>query len=161
MKFKKIMGTFFALSLLSGISTAHAQGSNGRGDCMDKYSISYYKVIPGKYDEWLALYKKWHLPIIEYSIKHGGMDDMKFFGVGAHAVSPSWDFSAMFISSKNTMKLTRPQIIEKLFGDKMDEYVAGEKARWSLTTSHWDQAMKQMDPNQEPFSVFEPIQCDK
>jgi hypothetical protein len=43
----------------------------------------------------------------------------------------------------------------------MDEYIAGEKARWSLTVEHWDQPMNQMDPNQKPFSVFEPIHCDK
>jgi hypothetical protein len=43
----------------------------------------------------------------------------------------------------------------------MEEYVAGEKERWSLTTSHWDQPMNQMNPNKEPFSVFEPIHCDK
>ena len=33
--------------------------------------MDFYKVPPGKQDEWLALYKKYHYPIMQYQKAHG------------------------------------------------------------------------------------------
>ena len=66
-----------ALLLAAGVlavaaSPAAAQGQNGRGVGKQAVSISYYRTPPGKQDEWLALYKKWHKPIVEWEKAHGG-----------------------------------------------------------------------------------------
>ncbi|MBH31256.1 MAG: hypothetical protein CMG71_04605 [Candidatus Marinimicrobia bacterium] len=53
--------------------------------------------------------------------------------------------------------LGRADIIRKLFGNNMEEYVAAEKRMWEITLKHWDQPMKVMDPYEEPFSVLLPI----
>ena len=47
-------------------ASAFAQASNGAGAGKPVVSVSYYKLPPGRQDEWLALYKKYHLPIMKY-----------------------------------------------------------------------------------------------
>ena len=42
---------------------AGAQATIGAGDGKNTMSVDFYKVPPGKQDEWLALYKKYHYPI--------------------------------------------------------------------------------------------------
>jgi hypothetical protein len=155
---KNVRVLFVALCLIGFSLPSYSQGGNGRGACMAKYYISYYKIEPGKYDEWLSLFKRWHVPIMKHDMDLD-LFDFKFFGAGSHAVDPDWDFAAMYIEPAAPKKapLTRSQIIHKLFDKNMDEYIAGEKRRWELTVEHWDQKMIQMDPLQEPFSVFLPI----
>ncbi len=153
----------FALALtalLLSSSPAPAQGANGRGDCKQGVDISYYKILPGKQDEWLALYKKWHYPIMQYQIANGATISEKVFASGSHALSPAWDFAIIIVSppkgQRKPLPLTRPQLIRKLFPN-LEEYVAGEKARWALTESHWDEVLLELDPQEVPFSVYAPV----
>ena len=59
--------------------------------------------------------------------------------------------------------LGRAGLIEILFGDRMDDYVAGEKRRWELTLSHWDTDFIQLDKSEKPLSVYMPSPggCEK
>jgi len=52
--------------------------------------------------------------------------------------------------------LDREQLIERLFADRMDEYVAGEKRRWELTLKHWDTDFVELDMSEEPLSFYNP-----
>ncbi len=148
--------------MLFGSSIAFGQGQNGRGACLDNYMMSYYKVKQGYYDEWMELFKRWHLPVIEYDIEARGLADYKFFAASGHALDPDFDFMGMYVFYGTPQlydgeRLSRPAVIVDLFGDQMDEYIAGETRRWELTEKHWDTRFLQMDPYQEPFSVFQPI----
>lgn len=152
-----------ALMLAGGI--AIGQGGNGRGACMNSYMLSYYKVRPGFYDEWMALFKRWHLPVVEHDVEANSLADYKFFAASGHALDPDFDFAGMYVfygtpQPYDGERLSRPELIEELFGDQMEEYIAGEKRRWELTVKHWDTRFTQMDPHQEPFSVFYPIFTD-
>ena len=49
----------------------------------------------------------------------------------------------------------RSQLIRKLFPD-IDDYVKGEKARWSLTVEHWDESWVAVDIENHP-SLYEPF----
>ncbi len=91
----KYINTYLIAVVLAAIcQPVFPQGGNGRGDCYEKYSLHYYKIAPGKHDEWLALFKKWHLPIMEYRLKHEEVTEMKFFAAGSHAIQPDFDFAA-------------------------------------------------------------------
>ena len=143
----------------SALSRLSAQAVAGRAD-PDKpvVSVSYYKVPPGRQDDWLALYKKYHYPIMKYQIDHGYALSEKIYTRTTHAVSPSWDFLIVITTPapgkgpKST--LTRAELIRSLFPD-IDDYVKGEKARWALTVEHWDDALLELDPNKN-FSVYDP-----
>jgi hypothetical protein len=157
-----------ALCLVAGVlaiaaTPASAQGQNGRGVGKQSVGISYYKVPPGKQDEWLALYKKWHKPIVEWEKANGG-GVSKIYASGSHAIEPSWDFAVVSFgpppgAEKKKPELSRADLIRKLFPD-LKAYTEGEKQRWALTVLHWDERLEELDPNEEPFSVYWPIGGD-
>lgn len=148
-----------ALSLLGMALPSFGQAANGRGDCKAAVSVDYYQVAPGKHDEWLALYKKWHLPIMEYSIKNGAVASEKIYASGTHMGEPKWDFAIIITApppgQAKKLSLSRADLIRKLYPD-LAAYVAGEKERWSLTIGHWDEKFVELDPHEEPFSVYWP-----
>ena len=146
-----------------GTDTALAQGQNGRGVGKQRVSVSYYKVTPGKQDEWLALYKKYHKPIVEYGRQYSG-GSSKIYAAGNHAPGAPWDFAIISLGPKpgevvdkpKEKELSRAELIRKLYPD-LEDYVRGERARWALTIDHWDERFVELDPNDEPFSVYYPL----
>jgi len=146
--------------LCLGAVAALAQGQNGRGDGKQAVGVSYYKLPPGRQDEWLALYKKYHFPIMKYEIEHGQVISEKIFASGSHSIQPSWDIAIVIVGpapgAKKAPEKTRAEIIRSLFPDLAD-YVKGEKQRWALTLEHWDEKLVELDLDNGPLSLYEPI----
>lgn len=140
--------------------TADAQGNNGRGKCMEPFGISFYQIKPGLEDEWLGLYMKWHYPLMEYSLEHGTIKEHKLYVPAGHGMEGAWTFAVSFLypaaGEGGTAPLDRAGLIRHLFGDVMDEYVAGEKRRWEITLKHWDTDFIQLDKTEDPLSVYLP-----
>src|SRR5947209_4772945 len=59
------------IAALAVPTPASPQATNGAADTQNVMSVDFYRVPPGKQDEWLALYKKWHYPIMQYQLAHG------------------------------------------------------------------------------------------
>ena len=141
-------------------AAAGAQGNNGRGKCMQPFGISFYLVKPGHEDEWLNLYMTWHYPLMEYNLEHGVIVEHKLFVPAGHPMAGEWTFAASFLypSAQEAVSapLDRAGLIEELFGDRMDEYVAGEQRRWEITLKHWDTDFIQLDKTEQPLSVYLP-----
>ena len=139
---------------------ANAQGNNGRGKCMQPFGISFYLVKGGYEDEWLEMYMQWHYPLMEYSLEQGTISEHKLMVPDGHAQEPQWTFAATFLypapQNAKSAPLDRAGLIEHLFGDRMEEYVAGEKRRWELTLKHWDTDFVQLDKSEGPLSVYTP-----
>jgi hypothetical protein len=155
-----IRGIFVLCFALFLASAASAQGNNGRGKCMQPFGISFYLVKGGYEDEWLELYMKWHYPLMAYGLEHGTVLEHKLMVPDGHAQEPVWTFAATFLypapQNAKSAALDRAGLIEHLFGDRMDEYVAGEKRRWDLTLKHWDTDFIQLDKSEVPLSVYTP-----
>jgi len=140
---------------------ASAQALSGRAlKDRPRLGVSYYKAPAGKQDEWLALYLKWHRPIMDYQIKQGVTTSSTVYANAGHSIEPSWDFMIVSISpppgSVKPLEKTRGEIIQELYPD-IDAYVAGEKKRWELTVSHWDQDVVEIDLTAEHPGVYYPI----
>lgn len=142
------------------ISTpAQAQAMSGRQlEDRPRISVSYYKTPAGKQDEWLALYLKWHRPIMDYQIKNGATESSTIYANSGHALAPAWDFMIINITPVKAKKLdkTRGEIIQLLYPD-LDAYTAGEKKRWEMTESHWDQSAMEIDLTAEHPGIYYPI----
>jgi hypothetical protein len=142
------------------VSAAIAQGNNGRGKCMQPFGISFYQVKPGFEDEWLALYMTWHYPLLEYALEHGTLLEHRLYVPDGHGIENAWTFAASFLApaagQAGTAPLDRAGLIAQLFGDVMDEYVAGEQRRWELTLRHWDTDFIELDKSETPLSVYRP-----
>ena len=139
---------------------ANAQGNNGRGKCMEPFGISFYQVAPGFEDEWLELYMEWHYPLLEYALQQGTMLEHKLFVPSGHGMEGAWTFAASFLSpaaqDAKAAPLDRAALIDHLFADRMDAYVAAEKRRWQITLKHWDTDFIQLDKTESPLSVYLP-----
>jgi len=159
--FKRATWFLCALSLLLLVSSptaARAQATIGAGDGKNAMHVDFYKVPPGKQDEWLALYKKYHFPIMQYEKAHGQVISETVYTRAIHQLSPSWDFAIVIVvppaGTAPKPEYTRSQLIRKLFPD-VDDYVKGEKARWSMTLDHWDESWTEVDIENHP-SLYEP-----
>lgn len=158
----RAMSWMVALATVAGIvtsTTARAQATIGAGDGKNTVSVDFYKVPPGKQDDWLALYKKYHYPIMQYQKAHGQVISETVYTRAIHQLSPSWDFAIVIVAppadKRPKAEYTRSQLIRKLFPD-IDDYVKGEKARWSLTLDHWDESWTEVDVDKHP-SLYEPF----
>ncbi|MBL8256785.1 MAG: hypothetical protein JNJ62_09305 [Pseudoxanthomonas mexicana] len=152
-----------ALALLAltvaGIQSAAAQALAGRGlPDRPRVGISYYKVPPGKHDEWLALYKKWHRPIMDAQIKHGSTISSTLYVLSSHQFDGKYDFVIVSVSPADVKPypVSRGELIKQLFPD-IEAYVAGERRRWELTVDHADSSLVEIDLNEETPSVYYPL----
>lgn len=151
----------FFLSVLSlstlGSITTSAQANNGAGDGKPEVHVDFYKLPPGRQDEWLALYKKSHYPMMKYQIEHGQITSETVYTRAIHQLSPSWDIAIVIIippaSQRKKEELTRAQLMRKLYPD-MDEYVKEERARWALTLEHWDERWVEVDIEKNPSLYY-------
>jgi len=107
-------------------------------------SAAYYRIAPGHLDEWLALYKKYHYPIMQYEIKQGLVKSETMYKRGVHELSPAWDFFVVIVyrdlDAEVQVEKERAQVMQTVFPEKAD-FEAGDKKRWELTTEHWDEKL--------------------
>lgn len=139
------------------IPSTLAQATNGAGAGKNVVSVSFYKLPPGRQDEWLALYKKYHYPIMKYEKEHGQVISETIYTRRAHHISPSWDIAIVIVSppagKAPKAEKTRGELIRSLFPD-LEDYVKGERARWALTTEHWDEQWVEVDIDKNPSLYY-------
>ncbi len=152
---------FAGAALPFAASTAGAQAMNGR-QLPDRspVEISYYLVEPGKQDEWVDLYLKWHRPIMEEQIKAGVILSSTLYANASHAIEPAYDFVIVNVAAppnaNRKMPIARGEVIKKLYPD-LDAYTAGERKRWTITRSHWDQNVIEVDLKAAYPGVYYPM----
>lgn len=146
----------FILSSIGSVAT-FAQGNNGAGAGKPVVSVDFYKLPPGHQDEWLALYKKYHYPIMQWQKEHGQVTSETVYTRAAHHISPSWDIAIVIVSpppeQRKKPEMNRQQLIRSLFPD-LDDYVKGERQRWSMTLEHWDESWVEVDIDKNPSLYY-------
>lgn len=103
----------------------------------------YYKLAPGKADEWLALYRKWHLPILEEERKQGRILSITMYQPQLHTGAPAWDYKVILryadFGAIGDVARTR-EITKRLYPNE-EELRTNERRRWEITERHWDDFM--------------------
>lgn len=156
---KAIFGVVLFVLVLSSVNpvAAFAQASNGAGEGKREIHGDYYKLPPGRQGEWLALYKKYHYPIVKHMIDHDQVTPETIYTRAIHELSPSWDIAVVSIISpagqKKKAELTRSQLIQKLYPD-LDDYIKGEKQRWALTLEQWGESSVEVDIDKNPSFYY-------
>jgi hypothetical protein len=107
----------------------------------------YYKLLPGASEEWLALYKRNHNPILKQLMKEGILLSEKLYERKFHAETPAWDFKIVMVwrdwVALEDAHYRDPQIKREIYPDQ-EELARLEKRRWELTTGHWDDVLKEV-----------------
>ena len=110
-------------------------------------NASFYHIAAGHQDEWLALYKKYHYPIMQYEIKQGLVKSETMYKRGVHELSPAWDFCAIIVyrdlDAEVEVEKERAKVMKTVFPNTA-EFEAGDKRRWELITEHWDEKLVQV-----------------
>ena len=153
--------TLVALGAMSfNWQMAGAQAMAGRDLGTHRVSVDYYKAPPGRQHEWLALYKKYHRPIMDFKISKGVTISSTLYATKSHSPGMPWDFVIINVSPPEgqgpKLGLTRAEVIRKLFPD-IEDYVKGERQRWALTVNHWDEDLVEIGVTREPLSVYYPL----
>jgi hypothetical protein len=152
-------GVLLSVLVLSALSpiAALAQANNGAGEGKPEVHVDYYKLPPGRQDEWLALYKKYHYPIVRDMIEHGQMTSETIYTRAVHELSPSWDIAIVIVipppAQRKKPEFTRAQLIRKLYPD-LEDYVQGERKRWALTLEQWNEGWVEVDLEKNPSLYY-------
>ena len=140
-----VLGCLLLLLVISssGPIRVHAQTPTGYSGG-PVTNASFYHIAQGHQDEWLALYKKYDYPIMQYEIKQGLVKSETMYKRGIHELSPAWDFFVVIVyrdmDAEVTVQKERAKVMKEVFPNT-EEFEAADKKRWELTTEHWDEKL--------------------
>jgi hypothetical protein len=148
--------SLFTVNILGSVA-AFGQANNGAGEGKPEVHVDFYKLPPGRQDEWLALYRKAHFPMMKWQIEHGQVTSETVYTRAVHELSPSWDIAIVIVlppaGQRKKSDLTRAQLMRQIYPD-LDEFVKEEKQRWALTLEHWDERWVEVDIEKNPSLYY-------
>lgn len=136
-RFKRLV----ALSFVMGILLSAPALAQPR----DVIETSYYKIKGGHKAEWLALYKRNHLPILQDHQKAGLIQSLEIYEIAFHQTVPAWDYQVV-MRMKNwaafdEMGKREDEVKKRLYSDK-EQFDKDENRRWEITERHWDEVIR-------------------
>ena len=117
-------------------------------------SIGYYRIKPGKEDEWLALYKDYHLKFLQALTLND--NSTRLYKPQAHKPG-GWDIAVVSVFPRDTPRQSMGRersipVIIKLFGS-LKSFIEAENRRWELTESHWDEGFSELSLDDSPLTL--------
>ncbi len=104
---------------------------------------SYYKIAPGKADEWLELYRTQHLPVLKQRQREGHILQIVIYRPFLHVGAPAWDFKVI-LTYRDSAALgdrTGFEAVERRLYPQWEAHQKAERRRWEITEKHWDDIM--------------------
>ena len=136
---------FFGLSLLLA-QTAVPQTPTSTAD--KPFAVEYYyKVKWGFADEFLALYKKNHLPVLKKELELGVITKYWMDQPTFHTTEDGrWDFRMTMVFKNASAMANEPEeaLQRQLFPDQA-QFKKEEQRRFEILDGHWDLPVKAVD----------------
>ncbi|HEX5451208.1 MAG TPA: hypothetical protein VFW86_02350 [Candidatus Limnocylindrales bacterium] len=102
--------------------------------------LYFYRTRWGHHDEFVALFERNHLPILEEQLRTGRLTDIRVFTPRFHGDGRAdWDVlvSLTYRDWAAMEEHADPAIAERLFPDQA-RYREEERHRFTLLDAHWD-----------------------
>ncbi len=138
---RKLFWVITTIILLWGCATtSHAQSNTMAAD--ETFVVEYYyKTKWGHADEFLQLFRKNHLPVLQEQVKSGRITRLKMDKPRYHATEDGrWDFRVTIVF-KNAATAFSPspeeEIIKRLYPDQAT-FKKEEQRRFAILEAHWD-----------------------
>jgi hypothetical protein len=135
--------------LVSGVPQARSNASQQQTATDKPYVIEYYyKVKWGHADEFIALFKKNHYPVLKKEIELGRI--LKVFAQVPryHTTEDGrWDFRTTIVFKNAQIandNFDSAPLLKQLFPDQ-DSYKKEEQHRFEILDAHWDLPIKDFD----------------
>jgi len=138
-----------ALAMVWCASAAYAQAPAAQSASNPERTVWYfYKVKWGYQDEFVDLFRRNHLPVLQEEIKAGRMTSVKTFVPTYHGDGRAdWTF-AVVITYKDTAAMNAPSddeaIQRRLFPDRA-KFLKDEQRRFEILEAHWDVPLNQVE----------------
>lgn len=111
---------------------------------------NYYKVKWGYAEEFIALYKKNHYPLLKKALEKGDVVSITLEKPRQHAAEESrWDYRVTLVF-KNMQAAFDPALTEpykKALYPDLEKLKKEEQRRFELLVSHWDTEVQTVDPD--------------
>ncbi len=103
----------------------------------------YYKLAPGKVDEWFELYRTQHLPVLKERQRQGNILRIEIYRPFLHQGAPAWDFKVILTYRDFATLGDRAgfEAIERKLYPDWEAHQKAERHRWEITEKHWDDLM--------------------
>jgi hypothetical protein len=107
---------------------------------------SYYKLAPGKADEWLQRYRAQHLPILKELQREGRIVSITLYRPVLHQGAPEWDYKVVLVWRDFAAwgDRAREEAVERRLFSDWETHRKDELRRWEITARHWDDLMAEV-----------------
>jgi len=138
-----------ALVLIGGVREAAAQAPAGQSAAIAERTVWYfYKVRWGFQEEFVALFKKNHLPVLKAQQEAGRMSSVHTYAPTNHGDGRAdWTF-AVAITFPSAAAMGSPSneeaIVKRLYPDQ-ETFKKEEQRRFEILDAHWDVPLNELD----------------
>jgi len=139
---------------LTGVTALRAQAPAAQAGSRTEKTVWYfYRVKWGFQDEFVVLFRKNHLPVLQAQIKSGRMTSVRTFVPTYHGDGRAdWTF-AVAITFKDVAAMNAPsgedEIVKKLYPDQAT-FRKEEQRRFEILDAHWDVPLNELDLTPPP-----------
>lgn len=142
-----------ALVLCAALWAAHprasaSQGAAGDGNAPPYVIEYYYKAKWGHAEEFLALFKKNHYPVLKKQIELGRILKVTMTAPRFHTTEDGrWDYRVTIVfknAATANDNFDSAPLIRQLYPDQ-DTYRKEEQRRFEILEAHWDLPLKDVD----------------
>lgn len=137
-------GIMMPVSLAAAVGTRPAVAAAVTGAALEPFTVEYYyRVRWGQQAEFLRLFRKNHLPVLEKEVKMGLMSSFSAVEPFYHANEESrWDYRVTIVypsaaAAHGADPAADPAFRRALFPDTAT-FAAEERRRFELLEAHWD-----------------------
>jgi hypothetical protein len=127
---------------------AAQSGSGSEGDGQPFVIEYYYKAKWGHADEFLALFKKNHYPVLKKEMELGRMLKVNMAAPRYHTTEDGrWDFRVTIVYKNAAIandNFDSAPMIKQLYPDQ-ETYKKEEQRRFEILDAHWDLPVKNVD----------------
>jgi hypothetical protein len=137
------------LALIGGGQAAALQAPAGQSAAIAERTVWYfYKVRWGFQEEFVALFKKNHLPVLKAQQEAGRMSSVRTFAPTNHGDGRAdWTF-AVAVTFPSAAAMASPSnedaIVKRLYPDQAT-FKKEEQRRFELLDAHWDVPLNELD----------------
>ena len=148
----KVAMTLVAAGLLCAATLGVKAEQSAAAEAKDQpYAIEYYyKAKWGHADEFLALFKRNHYPVLKKEMELGRMLKVSMVTPRYHMTEDSrWDYRVTIVFKNATIandNFDSSTIIKQLYPDQ-ETYKKEEQRRFEILDAHWDLPIKDVDPD--------------
>ncbi len=145
--FGSMLVTLFLLSALPLVAQQPTPSSTAGAD--QPFVIEYYyKVKWGHADEFLTLFKKNHLPILQKEVQMGRMLSVSAVQPRYHTTEDGrWDYRVTIVfknAAAANENFDEAALARQLYPDQ-DTYKREEQRRFEILDSHWDLPIRSVE----------------